>query len=55
MATLDHTSDPANLPPGTLAQLFLTRVAVALSRETYCSVMHTLRQDVEINIRVEQA
>lgn len=29
--------------------------AVALSRETYCSVMHTLRQDVEIDIRVEQA
>lgn len=27
--------------------------AVALSRETYCSVMHTLRQDVEIDIRVE--
>ena len=29
--------------------------AVALSRETYCSVMHTLRQDVDIDIRVEQA
>ena len=29
--------------------------AVALSRETYCSVMHTLRQDVEIDIRVEPA
>ncbi len=29
--------------------------AVALSRDTYCSVMHTLRQDVEIDIRVEQA
>ena len=29
--------------------------AVALSRETYCSVMHTLRQDVEIYIRVEPA
>ncbi len=29
--------------------------AVALSRETYCSVMHTLRQDVEVDIRVEPA
>ncbi len=29
--------------------------AVALSRETYCSVIHTLRQDVEIDIRVEPA
>lgn len=26
MATLDHTSDPANPPPGTLTQLFLERV-----------------------------
>ncbi len=29
--------------------------AVALSRETYCSVLHTLRRDVDIDIRVEQA
>ena len=29
--------------------------AVALSRETYCSVLHTLGQDVDIDIRVERA
>lgn len=29
--------------------------AVALSRETYCSVMHTLRHDVDIDIRIELA
>ena len=29
--------------------------AVELSRETYCSVLHTLRPDLELDIRVELA
>lgn len=29
--------------------------AVALSRETYCSVLHSLREDLDLEIRIRQA
>lgn len=29
--------------------------AVQLSRETYCSVLHTLRPDVNLDVRIERA
>jgi len=29
--------------------------AIDLSRETYCSVLHTLRSDIELDIRVERS